>query len=461
MATLNKSINLSLTPELTNPVTVFCSQYDAGETQITANIYLDNTYTTRASLSGLTAKIQGTKESKKGFSYDPVSVGSNSVIFLLEPQMTAEAGMTPTEIVFFRGESRIGTANFILMVEPAGLADDVDLSETDLPEYMEAGRQNAEAAAQSAADAASSVAAAGANADAAANSAQQAAASQAAAASSELSAAESANSAASDAESVAESVQILRDNAQAIADAADNAQSAAQNAQSATESAQSASESAQSAAADASRVSNAVQILEDNEQAIIDAGSNAQAAAASANAAKAWAVGPSAMETSGTDQNNSKYWADIAQQYAAQFTGGVVFRGSILFSEIPTTGMLNGEMYDVKDAFTTDSRFLEGAGVHCDAGTEIIWVEDERKWNILTPSGVTRFNGRQGIVVPQTGDYTAEMVGALKNVTGSEGQVIMFDENGEPKAGNVVTDLILPVNPSPEPTQSGAIWIVT
>lgn len=86
---------------------------------------------------------------------------------------------------------------------------------------------------------------------------------------------------------------------------------------------------------------------------------------------------------------------------------GATFKGSILFANIPTTGMENGDWYDIKDAFTTDSRFEEGAGIECTAGTDIIWVTDDSKWNILTPSGVNSFNGRLGAVVPASGDYDA------------------------------------------------------
>ena len=87
--------------------------------------------------------------------------------------------------------------------------------------------------------------------------------------------------------------------------------------------------------------------------------------------------------------------------------GGAVFKGSINFANLPTTGMLNGDWYDIKDAFTTDSRFEEGSGIDCAAGTDVIWVEDESKWNILTPSGVYSFNGRTGAVSPASGDYDA------------------------------------------------------
>lgn len=95
--------------------------------------------------------------------------------------------------------------------------------------------------------------------------------------------------------------------------------------------------------------------------------------------------------------------------------GGAVFKGSILFANLPTTGMQNGDWYDIKDAFTTDNRFEEGVGIECTAGTDIIWVVDDSKWNILTPSGVNSFNGRVGAVSPASGDYTKSDVG-LGNV---------------------------------------------
>ena len=95
--------------------------------------------------------------------------------------------------------------------------------------------------------------------------------------------------------------------------------------------------------------------------------------------------------------------------------GGAVFKGSILFANLPTTGMLNGDWYDIKDAFVTDSTFEEGAGIACAAGTDVIWVSDDNKWNILTPSGVYSFNGRTGAVVSASGDYSASDVG-LGNV---------------------------------------------
>lgn len=468
MALLNKSISLSLTPDLNNPPTIFCSQYDEGETQITATIYTDSTLRNRVTVTGLTAKVQGTKESRKGFSYD-ATITNNTVVFTLQMQMTAEPGMTYTEIVLFNGDNRVGTANFILMVEPAGLADDVDISETVLPEYIAAARESAAEAAASAEAAAGSAATAAQDAATAtdgANRAEQSA----------LTAESAADVATDAAATVTDAVTILKDNEQAIKDAADNAQAAQQSADAAAQSAAEAAADAATVAASVSTVTGAVEILQNNETAIENAAANAQAAQQSADAAKAWAVGPSAAESAGTDDNNAKYWANVAEQYAGQFTGGVVFRGSILFADLPTTLMMNGDMYDIKDAFTTDSRFFEGAGIPCAAGTEVIWVEQENKWNILTPAGVHTFNGRNGDVIPQAGDYTAAMVGVnpatapTASAPGTGGTIPAPPINSSPGSrvltdamiwDKYTTDIILPVDPVPEPTQSGAIWIET
>lgn len=97
-------------------------------------------------------------------------------------------------------------------------------------------------------------------------------------------------------------------------------------------------------------------------------------------------------------------------QTGQETIGGIVYKGSILFANLPTTGMINGDSYDIKDAFVTDNRFEEGSGIACGAGTDVVWVESDNKWNILTPSGVYSFNGRTGAVLPATSDYNADQV---------------------------------------------------
>ena len=140
------------------------------------------------------------------------------------------------------------------------------------------------------------------------------------------------------------------------------------------------------------------------------ASSSASSASSDALKSEGYAIGEQngTPVTSGSTyyENNAKYYSDLAAQYASSFDG-LVFKGSIAFNAIPTTGMTNGDMYDINETFTTDSRFEEGSGIACAAGTDIVWVADDNKWNILTPAGVYSFNGRSGAVSPASGDYDA------------------------------------------------------
>ncbi len=51
------------------------------------------------------------------------------------------------------------------------------------------------------------------------------------------------------------------------------------------------------------------------------------------------------------------------------------FKGSIMFSELPTEGMQVGDTYNIKDAFVTTEVFVETAGKEYAAGTNISWTE--------------------------------------------------------------------------------------
>lgn len=103
----------------------------------------------------------------------------------------------------------------------------------------------------------------------------------------------------------------------------------------------------------------------------------------SAEDSEAWAKGTRngtvVPPTDPTYQQNSRYWAGQAEQYAQ---GGLKFVGTIYFASLPTSGMRAGDMYNIKDAFTTDSRFEEGAGIRYPEGTNVAWTPNG-KWDVL------------------------------------------------------------------------------
>lgn len=140
MAIQSQGIGLNIVPGGIIPV-VHATQYDVG--RVFEFGLLDGNVT--ASIpAGTTVKVEGTKPSRHAFSYgSPVATISGNVVTVsTADQMTAEAGSVECKLVLTYNSQVIGTAMFILECEVAGVQDDVDISDTVLPVYMEAGRQN-------------------------------------------------------------------------------------------------------------------------------------------------------------------------------------------------------------------------------------------------------------------------------------------------------------------------------
>ena len=101
--------------------------------------------------------------------------------------------------------------------------------------------------------------------------------------------------------------------------------------------------------------------------------------------AESWAKGTRSgvPVTSGdpTYNNSAKYWAEKSEEYAQ---GALHWKGSVAFASIPTSGLTIGDYYNITDDFTTDSRFEDGSGIECAAGTNIVW--NGSKWDLPTPT---------------------------------------------------------------------------
>ena len=129
----SQTINLDLIPQGVNPI-IHVSQYDKGQTWL-FNLLKDGIAYTIPDNALVT--IQGTKEDNTGFQY--ACTYSGSVVEAEETnQMTMFAGDVAAELRITKSDSLIGTLNFIIRVEPTTLADDVEISETDLPLLEEA-----------------------------------------------------------------------------------------------------------------------------------------------------------------------------------------------------------------------------------------------------------------------------------------------------------------------------------
>lgn len=105
------------------------SQYDKGQTVNVALWDGDVPYSIPA---GCTAQVVGTKADKTGFMY-PCTIENGQPSFVITDQMTVFPGEVTLEVIIMDTDNRIGTVNFILDVERAALADDTQISESDMP----------------------------------------------------------------------------------------------------------------------------------------------------------------------------------------------------------------------------------------------------------------------------------------------------------------------------------------
>ena len=123
--------------------------------------------------SGTVALVNGKKADGKGFSYTGTVDEENAAVTIsVQEQMSACPGPVIMEVMLQSGSEIIGSANFIMMVEPGPLNDAV-MSDSDMQAVTEAVEQIAQALA--AAQTATAKATAAANsASAAANSASDA-----------------------------------------------------------------------------------------------------------------------------------------------------------------------------------------------------------------------------------------------------------------------------------------------
>ena len=166
-----------------------------------------------------------------------------------------------------------------------------------------------------------------------------------------------------------DAAQTAEKNAKASETAANNAQAAAAGSASEAETARSAAAGAQAAAENAQTAAEAAQTAAESAKTA------AQSAQSKAESAQAKAA------TSATDAQKS---ATAAAQSAAQVTANSKAAESWA---VGGTGTREGE----------------------DSNNAKYWCESAQA---IAGGGVTSFNGRGGIVKPQKGDYTAEMVGA-------------------------------------------------
>ena len=103
--------------------------------------------------------------------------------------------------------------------------------------------------------------------------------------------------------------------------------------------------------------------------------------------------------------------AEVDDKVSAALTSAIVPKGTVAYANLPTPAKANlGYMYNVSDAFTTDARFVEGAGKKYDAGANVYVVA------VTTGSSTEyKFDVFMGFVDLSGYQTKADMPGAATN----------------------------------------------
>lgn len=134
---MNQNYNINLIPGKV-PVKVHVKQYDTGLRNILFTIYSgDSVFSIPYNA---TVTVSGTKPDGNGFSYS-CSFSGSVVTVPMQEQITPLAGEFPCQLTIGQTSGVIGTASFILAVEPAALSDDTPVSQTDLAMFQQLATQ--------------------------------------------------------------------------------------------------------------------------------------------------------------------------------------------------------------------------------------------------------------------------------------------------------------------------------
>jgi len=121
---------------------------------------------------------------------------------------------------------------------------------------------------------------------------------------------------------------------------------------------------------------------------------------------KSYAVGTKGEVRPGDATDNSKYYSDLAQSLTNEATklldqaqklisaaaaGALIPSGTVAFENLPMEPKV-GYMYNISNAFVTDSRFAEGAGIRYNPGANVYWTADGQ-WDVMVGVQVTGVKG--------------------------------------------------------------------
>ena len=158
---MNQTYSLNMIPG-GNPLRVPVRQFDKGSRTITMTLW--NGSGAFSVPAGAAVTVEGTKPDGKSFS-STASFSGTGVSFTVTEQMAAVAGDVRCQLTVTKSGTILGSATFLLVVEPSALPENPDLSETVFSSFQQL-KNAAQTAASNAATSANAAAASAAEADA-------------------------------------------------------------------------------------------------------------------------------------------------------------------------------------------------------------------------------------------------------------------------------------------------------
>lgn len=166
-----------------------------------------------------------------------------------------------------------------------------------------------------------------------------------------------------------------------------------------------------------------------------------------ARLSESWAIGGTGVRY-GEDISNSKYFSDQSQAWATGGTNGTpsaTNNAKYWSDQAEERADERGQYWDDKLATTGESWTQGGTGTRQgeDTNNAKYWSEQAYHWyeeagEVVTEGGVSSFNGRNGVVVPESGDYTPSMI---PRGTGTVESSLQTIETGIATLNSDVSDL--------------------
>ena len=197
----------------------------------------------------------------------------------------------------------------------------------------------------------------------------------------------------------------------------ENAESADASEERALLSADSASNSAVSASSSASNALNSANSALNSADIASDSADTAVSAAATAQSSMNTTVEKTALAVESATNAQNAYLQ--AKAITDGLNGAFLPMGTITYSEFTTlkeNGTVGaGYLYNISDNFTTDDTFKKGAGIECNAGTNVYYTADGY-WDCLASTTVVGVKGGKETVY-RTGEVniTVENIGAISS----------------------------------------------